>query len=50
MGCPYQEKKQISERYLKDINFHIPEWAKILVGLYTSHKKYQIKNGQKESD
>lgn len=42
----YQEnyvKEQIKEKYLKDLNAHLPEWVKKFVELYTSDLKYKIR-------
>lgn len=42
----YYEKKvkeQIREKYLKDLNSHLPLWVKKFVELYTSDLKYRIK-------
>ena len=38
----YQKEKQISEKYLKDLNAHLPNWIKKIVELYTSDLKYKI--------
>lgn len=38
-----QEKGQLKEEYLKDLNSHLPKWVNMLVELYTSPLKYKIK-------
>jgi len=37
------------EKYLNNFNPHIPEWAKLLVELYTSPLKYKVKYELKSS-
>ena len=43
MEADYQNNSQFGEEYLRNIDLHIPEWAKTLVDLYTSPLKYKIK-------
>lgn len=38
-----QEKGQLKEEYLKDLNSHLPKWVNMLIELYTSSLKYKIK-------
>ncbi len=41
----YHEKRIQSEKgYFKNLNSYIPEWAKLLVELYTSPLKYKMKD------
>jgi hypothetical protein len=39
----YENNQQVREKYLKDLNAHLPEWIKQFVNLYTSDLKYKIK-------
>ena len=42
----YYKKPQtenLNEEYLKDLNSHLPKWVNMLVELYTSPIKYEIK-------
>jgi hypothetical protein len=39
----YDENYQSREKYLKDLNAHLPDWIKQFVALYTSDLKYKIK-------
>ena len=42
----YYKKPQtenLNEEYLKDFNSHLPKWVNMLVELYTSPIKYEIK-------
>jgi len=43
----YQE--QVREKYLKDLNAHLPDWIKQFVSLYTSDLKYKIKKALNKS-
>lgn len=36
------EERLLKEKYLKDLNSHLPQWAKKLVELYISDFKYKI--------
>lgn len=50
METHYQKdyvKEQIKEKYLKDLNAHLPEWVKKFVELYTSALKYRMKINDK---
>jgi hypothetical protein len=32
----------LKEEYLTNLNLHLPQWARALVELYTSSKKYEL--------
>jgi len=36
-------KERMQEKYLKDLNAHLPDWIKKFVEIYTSDLKYKIK-------
>jgi len=42
-------KEQVREKYLKDLNAHLPDWIKQFVSLYTSDLKYKIKKALNNS-
>ena len=44
METRYQQEYRYKEKYLNNLNVHIPEWSKILYEIYTSPMKYKIKS------
>ena len=48
--CENQNWNNLREKYLIDINLHIPEWARILCELYRSPLKYKINDELKNED
>ena len=44
-----KNKEQFREKYLKDLNAHLPDWIKQFVSLYTSDLKYKIKKALNNS-
>jgi len=42
-------QEQVREKYLKDLNAHLPDWIKQFVSLYTSDLKYKIKKNLNKS-
>ncbi len=36
------QNNMVSEKHLKDLNAHLPEWVKRFVELYTSDAKHRI--------
>ena len=40
----YHQEYRDKEKYLNNLNLHIPEWSKILVEMYTSPMKDKIKS------
>ena len=50
METHYQINNQFREKYLNNINFHIPEWSKKLVEIYTSPLKDKIKSKIKNAE
>jgi hypothetical protein len=41
--------EEMKEKYLKDLNAHLPDWIKEFVSLYTSDLKYKIKKNLNKS-
>ncbi len=44
MNNHYIQEDRSRDDLLLDLNYHIPEWAKLLVEIYTSARKYEMES------
>ncbi len=45
----YQTENRLKRECPKDVDLYIPQWVKMLVELYTSPLKYEVKYGLRDS-